>query len=272
MIALYRSDRQADALRVFTRTRTRAGRRAGPRSVAGAGRAADGDPQPRPAAARASRSAGVARRRRPTRRCPSRGPPTPEPPSHRHPTTSPVPLPGPAVRASATAFVGRQHAALGLLHDLWSVVVDGDRHLALLVGEAGAGKSRLAARFAADVARHGRHRAVGPGDAGGDRAVRADGRGLAHRAAHDVGRGRPRRGHRSWHPRRCCCPSSTTSCRGCASDRPDPSVERYLLFETVAELLHGESREHPLLIVLDDVQWADAPVAEDDRARASATS
>ena len=46
---------------------------------------------------------------------------------------------------------------------------------------------------------------------------------------------------------------------GVRPERPDPSVERYLLFETVAELLHGESREHPLLIVLDDVQWADAP-------------
>ena len=42
-------------------------------------------------------------------------------------------------------------------------------------------------------------------------------------------------------------------------ERPDPSVERYLLFETVAELLARESCEHPLLIVLDDLQWADAP-------------
>ena len=42
-------------------------------------------------------------------------------------------------------------------------------------------------------------------------------------------------------------------------ERPDPSVERYLLFETVAELLRTESAEHPMLIVLDDLQWADAP-------------
>ena len=42
-------------------------------------------------------------------------------------------------------------------------------------------------------------------------------------------------------------------------ERPDPSVERYLLFETVAELLRTESSMHPMLIVLDDLQWADAP-------------
>ena len=42
-------------------------------------------------------------------------------------------------------------------------------------------------------------------------------------------------------------------------ERPDPSVERYLLFETVAELLRAESSEHPMLIVLDDLHWADAP-------------
>ena len=42
-------------------------------------------------------------------------------------------------------------------------------------------------------------------------------------------------------------------------ERPDPSVERYLLFETVAELLRTESSEHPMLIVLDDLHWADAP-------------
>ena len=42
-------------------------------------------------------------------------------------------------------------------------------------------------------------------------------------------------------------------------ERPDPSVERYLLFETVAELLRTESSMHPMLIVLDDLHWADAP-------------
>ena len=33
----------------------------------------------------------------------------------------------------------------------------------------------------------------------------------------------------------------------------DPSVERYLLFETVAELLRAESEQHPLLFVIDDI-------------------
>ena len=42
-------------------------------------------------------------------------------------------------------------------------------------------------------------------------------------------------------------------------ERRDPAVERYLLFETVAELLGSESTAHPLLFVADDLQWADVP-------------
>ncbi len=38
-----------------------------------------------------------------------------------------------------------------------------------------------------------------------------------------------------------------------------PEIEQYLLFEAVAGLLHEAAREQPLLIVLDDLQWADRP-------------
>ena len=43
------------------------------------------------------------------------------------------------------------------------------------------------------------------------------------------------------------------------AERPDPSVERYLLYEMVSELLRTESAVHPMLVVLDDLHWADAP-------------
>ena len=43
------------------------------------------------------------------------------------------------------------------------------------------------------------------------------------------------------------------------AERPSPDVERYLLFETVADLLAVESAIAPILLVVDDVQWADGP-------------
>ena len=43
------------------------------------------------------------------------------------------------------------------------------------------------------------------------------------------------------------------------ADRPSPDVERYLLFETVVDLLAVESDIAPILLVVDDIQWADAP-------------
>ena len=45
-------------------------------------------------------------------------------------------------------------------------------------------------------------------------------------------------------------------------DTGDPSIDdgaRFRLFEAVADRLHAASRDHSLVAVLDDVQWADAP-------------
>ena len=39
----------------------------------------------------------------------------------------------------------------------------------------------------------------------------------------------------------------------------DPETERYLLFGAVAELLTGASEHAPVLVVLDDLHWADKP-------------
>lgn len=40
--------------------------------------------------------------------------------------------------------------------------------------------------------------------------------------------------------------------------RAEPGTERHLLHEAVAQLLRATSRERPLVVILDDVQWADA--------------
>ena len=254
MIALYRSDRQADALRVFARSRAvladELGLDPSPALVELQTAILNHDPnlkqrgpirvsarESSPAAPAVEEAEAVAA---------AKGPPS-----------SPVPLPGPVVRAGRTTFVGRQ-AHLGTLHRLWSEAVGGDRHLALLTGEAGAGKSRLAARFASDV--HNMGGIVLWGRATQDavvpfepmvEALRTALRTVSPEAAARIARDRG--------ILVLLLPELDHLVPGVRPERPDPSVERYLLFETVAELLHGESREHPLLIVLDDVQWADAP-------------
>ena len=39
----------------------------------------------------------------------------------------------------------------------------------------------------------------------------------------------------------------------------DPETERYLLYAAVAGLLEGAGEQEPLLLILDDLHWADAP-------------
>ena len=38
----------------------------------------------------------------------------------------------------------------------------------------------------------------------------------------------------------------------------DPETERYLLYAAVAGLLEGAGEAEPLLLILDDLHWADA--------------
>ena len=57
------------------------------------------------------------------------------------------------------------------------------------------------------------------------------------------------------------------SCQPCAIVLPDlpspresdPETERYLLYAAVAGLLEGAGEQEPLLLILDDLHWADAP-------------
>lgn len=256
MIALYRSDRQADALRAFSRTRAvladELGLDPSPALVGLQTAILNHDPElTRLPAATAARSPTVVDQATATRA------PAPAPTSNEPPPPSPVALPSPAVRAGATAFVGRQRQ-LALLHQRWDDVTNGDRHLALLVGEAGAGKSRLAAQFAAEA--HERGAIVMWGRATPEAIVPFEPMVEALRTA--LRTISPEAGQRVASDRgilSLLLPELDHLVPGVRLDRPEPTVERYLLFEAVAEVLHAESVQHPMLIVLDDVHWADAP-------------
>ena len=252
MIALYRSGRQADALRVLLAHARRALRGARPRSDARAVRAADGDPQPRsePRRARAGRRAGRRRPRRhsrPRRRTPHRRRSRRRPWPCRDPPCAPVPASSSAATSSwpTCTACGRPASPAA-------------SRIALLVGEAGAGKSRLAARFAADV--HELGAIVLWGRATAEAIVPFEPMVEAMRTVlRTVSPEARRRVASERGLLQLLLPELDQLVPEARFERPDPSVERYLLFETIAELLRAESSEHPVLIVLDDLHWADAP-------------
>jgi DNA-binding CsgD family transcriptional regulator/tetratricopeptide (TPR) repeat protein len=140
-------------------------------------------------------------------------------------------LPGPLSLSSGFPFVGRA-SELVTLRSLVPWAGSEGRRIALVGGEAGSGKSRLVREFAADTAGGGALVLYGACDA----MVRPP-YGPFVEALRDLGVDR-------------LLPDGSAA---------DPDTERHRLHTTVADLLERASRDHPVLLVLEDAHWADAP-------------
>jgi DNA-binding SARP family transcriptional activator/tetratricopeptide (TPR) repeat protein len=175
---------------------------------------------------------------------------------------APGPLPAPLRAATARhAFVGREEA-LGALHEAWDAAVGDDRRFVLLAGDAGIGKSRLAAEFTRTVHRDGavvlfgRFDETGPGAYqpvlemlrgwSGGAALTGPAQRLGPRAA-DLAALLPELGP----------PSGRSS-----PIQSEAGIERQRLFDALAALLAEIAAGAPLLIVIDDLQWADSPTLQ----------
>ena len=251
MLALYRSGRQADALRAFAKTRATLADELGldptPELQALQMAILDHDPSlagPAPVAA----VAPVADRDVAGAGC-GAGAAAPDAPG--------LALPGAVARSALPPLVGRQ-GLMDALRAVWEHAGRGVPRFAVVVGEAGAGKTTLAAHFATSVQQEkasvlwGRatQEALVPFEplvqalrtALNALSPRARERVIAERGALTV-----------------LLPELPQMVPTMRAERPSPDVERYLLFETVTDLLAVESDIAPILLVVDDIQWADGP-------------
>ena len=141
-------------------------------------------------------------------------------------------LPGALRSGAGLPFVGRADE-LARLRAMMPWAAGEGRRVALLAGEPGSGKSRLLREFAAGASANGARVLYGAADA----VVRAPYGPFAEALPElpDLLAGLP------------------------GGSAADPDTERLRLHTAVAELLAAAAREQPLLLVLEDIHWADLP-------------
>lgn len=172
--------------------------------------------------------------------------------------------PAPGTRAEP-AFVGRE-AAQGALRALWSNALEGRGGLALVEGPPGIGKTRLAEVFAGEVARTGGLVLLGRSREGeGVPAFWLWAQVLRRLAANE--RGSEALAELAGAPVELVGLVSTSistaavAPAAAAAAQADlaPEQSRFLLYDAVTRALARAARQRPLLLVLEDLQWAGSP-------------
>jgi class 3 adenylate cyclase len=154
-------------------------------------------------------------------------------------------------------FVGRE-AELDRLRQVWKEASAGQLHVALLAGEPGVGKTRLSAELARTVHEEGATVLVGRCDEDLGVPYQPFVEALRHFVDHASSLSE-RLGRYGGELTR-LLPELGQRVPGLPDPlRSDPEMERYRLFDAVAGWLTAASADEPILLVLDDLQWAAKP-------------
>jgi class 3 adenylate cyclase/tetratricopeptide (TPR) repeat protein len=173
-----------------------------------------------------------------------------------------ISLPAPLRGDESAPLIGRD-AELGELRSYWRDASAGTRGVVTLVGEPGIGKTRLAAEFCR--AAHAEGTLVLLGRCYEESLVPYQAfvealRDYVSESPIDELRlqlGRHRSTLAKLLPE---LEGHGPEDAHAATDSPDR--DQFLLFEAVASLLRAVADEHPLILVLDDLHWADAPTTQ----------
>jgi predicted ATPase/DNA-binding SARP family transcriptional activator len=168
-----------------------------------------------------------------------------------------VPLPPVLEARQAIAFVGRD-GELDVLNQLWKEAAEGLRRVALIAGEPGIGKTRLASELARTAHDAGAIVLFGRCDEDLGVPYQPFTEALGHFVA-----------HASLHPSVLgelggelvrLAPDLATKIRGLPSPlQADVETERQRLFDAVAGWLQSVSERSPVVLLLDDLHWASKP-------------
>jgi class 3 adenylate cyclase/tetratricopeptide (TPR) repeat protein len=147
-----------------------------------------------------------------------------------------------------------------IIERCWSAAQRGLRQVVLLAGEPGIGKTRLSAEAGRTAHARGATVLLGTCDEDVRHPYRPFVEALRHylmNAPDEVLLQHVREHHGDLLP---IAPSLATRVPNLPNPRSaDAETERYLMFEAVIGLLATASRQRPVMLILDDLQWADTP-------------
>jgi predicted ATPase/class 3 adenylate cyclase len=170
-----------------------------------------------------------------------------------------IPLPPKLLAAPAFGLYGRVSEQTAIAR-CWAAAKQGRRHVVLIAGEPGIGKTRLATEAARLAHREGAIVLFGSCDEDVGLPYQPFVEALRHYLANAPDEVLVR--HAAHHQGELLriAPELAQRMQGVAPPRAaEPETERYLMFEAVAGLLAAASRQNPMVLVLDDLQWAAAP-------------
>jgi class 3 adenylate cyclase/tetratricopeptide (TPR) repeat protein len=168
-----------------------------------------------------------------------------------------VPLPA-LLTDKGPIFVAREEE-MARLEQLWKEAVAGELRLVLLAGEPGVGKTRLAAELAGKAHDLGAMVLAGRCDEDLGVPYQPFVEALRHFVDHVPAEDLAGRLGRYGGELVRLVPEAEGAPGLAAPLQSDPETERYRLFDAVAAWLAAASRDEPILLVLDDLQWSAGP-------------